>query len=65
MGDELMAKYQKLVARGEDSAKAVEELQKGVRVTVPPAAFGRWVSKNHERMLGWKSMPNWFDENKD
>lgn len=65
MSDELMAKYQKLVVRGENTPKDVEGLQKDVRVTEPPAAFGTWVRKNHECMLGWKQMPYWFNDNKD
>lgn len=64
MSDEMMAKYQKLVARGEDTAEAVQLLQKGVRVTELPAAFGKWVSENHQRMLTWKQMPFWYKDNK-
>jgi hypothetical protein len=64
MSDEMMAKYQKLVARGEDTPEAIKELQKSVRLEDIPAAAKKWLRDNNERMLGWKSLPYFYLDNK-
>lgn len=64
MSDEMMAKYQKLVARGEDTPEAVKELQKTVRIETLPDKAIKWIKDNHERMLGWKNLPYFYNDNK-
>ena len=65
MSDEMMAKYQKLVARGEDTPDAVKELQKSVRVEALPDKAIKWIKDNNDRMLGWKNLPYFYKDNKE
>lgn len=65
MSDEMMARYQKLVARGEDTAEAIKELQKSVRIEDIPDSAKKWLNDNNERMMGWKQPPFWYQDNKD
>jgi hypothetical protein len=65
MDDELMAKYQRLVAKGLDTDETVKDLQKDTRVSDPPEEFNNWVIANAERVDGWKSRPFWWKDNKD
>lgn len=63
MDDDMMAKYLKLIASGEDTPEAIKELQKDVRVQNPPSDFNVWVSDNNERVMGWKQTPYWWKDN--
>jgi len=63
MDDELMAKYQRLVAQGLDTDESVKDLQKDARVADPPAEFNNWVTTNAERVDGWKARPFWWKDN--
>jgi len=63
MDDEMMAKYLKLIARGEDTPAALKELQQDVRIENPPPDFNVWVSDNNERVMGWKQTPYWWKDN--
>jgi len=63
MADEMMAKYQKLVAKGEDTDDAIFELQKGTRIAFPPEAFNLWVNNNRDRVMEWKDKPYWWKDN--
>lgn len=65
MSDDMMAQYQKLVARGEDTPGAVKELQKGVRIESLHDKAIKWIRDNNERMLGWKNLPYFYKDNKD
>jgi hypothetical protein len=64
MSDDLMAKYQRLVARGEDTPDAVKELQKEMRLEDLPDKAIKWINDNNERMLGWKNLPYFYKDNK-
>lgn len=63
MDDEMMAKYQKLVARGLDTPEAVKSLQISARIDDPPPEFNVWVNTNLERVEGWKQKPYWWKDN--
>ena len=63
MDDELMAKYQRLVAQGTDTDEAVKELQNDARISDPPAEFNTWVTENNKRVEGWKARPYWWKDN--
>lgn len=63
MDDQMMAKYQRLVARGEDTEQAIKDLQKDIRINYPPPEFNDWVTQNNERVEGWKSRPYWWKDN--
>lgn len=63
MDDDMMAKYLKLIARGEDTPEVIKELQKDVRIENPPADFNAWVSDNNDRVMGWKQTPYWWKDN--
>jgi hypothetical protein len=65
MTDGMMAKYQKLVARGEDSPEAIKALQASVRIEVIPDAAKKWLNDNNDRIMGWKSLPYFYRDNKD
>jgi hypothetical protein len=65
MSDEMMAQYQKLVARGEDTSEAIKVLQKSVRIEALPDRAIKWIKDNNERMMGWKSLPYWLIGNKE
>ena len=63
MDDELMAKYQRLVAQGTDTDEAVKDLQQDARISDPPPEFNTWITTNAERVDGWKARPFWWKDN--
>jgi hypothetical protein len=65
MSDEMMAEYQKLVAKGLDTDKAVEELQKGSRIEDIPDRGKEWLINNNERLMGWKILLYFYRDNKE
>lgn len=64
MDDEMMAAYQKLVARGLDTQNAIKKLQKSARVDQPPPDFNTWVTENNDRVMRWKDTPYWWKDNR-
>lgn len=65
MSEDMMAKYQKLVASGEDTPEAVKKLQKVVRIEDIPDAAKKWLNDNNERISGWKCLPYFYRDNKE
>jgi len=65
MDDDTMVKYQKLVAKGLDTEEAINNLQKDIRISEPPAEFNTWVTTNAERVEGWKARPYWWKDNNE
>ena len=61
----MMAKYQKLVARGEDTPEAINELEKDVRIEDIPDAAKKWLNDNNERIIGGKNLPYIYKDNRE
>lgn len=64
MTREQLNEYQRMIAQGRDSERAVAALRRRSGVLKePPAAFGTWVRDNKERVKGWANKPYWMLDN--